>query len=81
MDFFEAGMLDMGVDLRSGNAGMTQHHLDRSQICPMIQEVGGERMAQHMRGYRFGNPSSNRAILENFPKTLPAHGPTQPGEK
>lgn len=36
MDLFEAGVLNMGVDLGGGNTGMPQHHLNRSKICSMI---------------------------------------------
>ena len=36
VDFFEAGMLDMGVDLRGSDTGMAQHHLDGPEICAMI---------------------------------------------
>jgi len=41
-------MLDMGVDLRGGDTGMTQHHLDRPKVRPMIQKMGGERMPEHV---------------------------------
>ena len=39
----------MGIDLGRGNIGMTQQFLDASQIGTVIQEVGGEGVAQHMR--------------------------------
>ena len=63
MDFFEASVLDVCVNLRGGNAGMAQHGLDRSEIGPMIQEVSGEGVPQHMGGDRLGNPGSNRTAL------------------
>lgn len=63
MDFFEAGVLDMGVDLRGGNAGMAQHHLDRSQIRPMIQQMGRKRMPEHVRREWFCDVSPYRPAL------------------
>jgi len=63
MDFFEAGLLDMGVDLCGSDAGMAQHHLDGSQIRSMIQEVGGEGMPQHMGRDGLINAGSTRTGL------------------
>ncbi len=37
MNLFEAGLLDMGIDLCRGNAGMAEHHLNRTKIGTMIQ--------------------------------------------
>ena len=39
----------MGVNLRCRNIGMAQHFLYAAQICPICQEVAGERVAQNMR--------------------------------
>ena len=76
MDFFETGVFDMGIDLCGGDAGMAQHHLNRPKIRSMIQQMGGKRMPEHVRRDGFANPGSSRAVLEDFPKTLSAHGPT-----
>ena len=38
-------------------------------------------MSKHMRRNGLGNPGSNGTILEDFPKTLPGHRSTQPGQK
>ncbi len=46
VDFFEVGVGDMGVNLGSGDVGMAEHSLDRSQIGAIHEEVGGETMAQ-----------------------------------
>ena len=59
VDFFEAGLLDMGVDLGGGDAGMAQHGLDGPQIRAMVQQVGGEGMAKHMGEYALGDARSN----------------------
>ena len=48
MNGFKTGVLNMGVNLGGGNTGMAQHRLDGPQIGPMIQQVGGERMPEHV---------------------------------
>ena len=81
MNFFESGLFHMRIDLSGGDTGMAQHRLHRPQIRPVIQEMGGKRMTQHMGGNRLGDSGSDRAPLENLPKTLPGHGPSQPGQQ
>ena len=48
VDGFKTGVLDMRIDLGGGNTGMAQHGLDGPQIGPMIQQVGGKRMPEHV---------------------------------
>jgi hypothetical protein len=36
VDGFEAGVFDVGIDLRGGDAGMAQHHLNRSEVGTMV---------------------------------------------
>ena len=81
VDCFEAGVFNVGIDLGGGNAGMPKHGLYGPQIRSMIQQMGRERMPEHMWRDGLGNPGSSRAIFKHFPKILPTHGPTQPGEK
>jgi len=49
MNFLEAALLHMSINLRSGNVGMAEHHLDRTQVSPVIEEVGGERVPECVR--------------------------------
>ena len=39
---------DMGIDLRGGYIGVAEHLLDRAQVGSVVEEVGGERVAQHV---------------------------------
>ena len=49
MNLFEAGLLNMGIDLCRSNTGMAEHHLDRTKIGTMIQSMRGKGMAKHVR--------------------------------
>ena len=40
---------NMGIDLGSGNIGMSQHDLDGAKIGPVFQQMGGKAVAEHMR--------------------------------
>ena len=44
---------DVGVDLRGGDAAVPEHLLDGAQVGAALQQVGGEGMAQRMRGNLF----------------------------
>ena len=41
--------IEMRIDLRRGNAGVTAQFLHRPQIAGRLQYGRGERMAQHVR--------------------------------
>src|SRR5258708_29342785 len=49
VDLGEVLEVEMGIDLRRGDARVAQHLLDRAQVARGLQHVGCERMAQHMR--------------------------------
>ena len=48
VEFPEAGLVDVGVDLGRADVGVAEHGLHRPQIRTVVQEVGGKGMAQHM---------------------------------
>ena len=48
VDPLQPGPGVVGVELGGGDVGVSQHHLDRPQIRPADQEMGGEGMAQDM---------------------------------
>lgn len=50
MNSFEAVLVDMGVDLCGCDVRMAKHHLHRSKVCSMGEEVGGKGVSEHMRG-------------------------------
>jgi len=64
--------VDMGVNLRGGNIRVTQHLLNRSQIGPALQKMGGKRMPQRMRLYFLFDPGLLGIMLDDLPKALPA---------
>ena len=41
--------VDVSVDLRGGNVRMPKHFLDRAQVSPAFQQVGGERVSERVR--------------------------------
>ena len=42
VDGFESAVVNVGIDLGSGNIRMAQHQLDGPQIGAMLEEVGGK---------------------------------------
>lgn len=42
MDLPESLPVDVGIDLGGGDVRMAEHHLDRTQVCPPLEEVGGK---------------------------------------
>ena len=44
----EPGRQDVGVNLGGRDVGVPQHLLDAPQIRAVIEEMGGEGVAQHM---------------------------------
>ena len=48
--FLEMRVGHVGVDLGSGDIAVPQHRLDRAQVGAIHQQVGGERVAQGVRG-------------------------------
>ena len=45
---FELGYRDMGVDLGRPDVLVAQEKLDRADVEPLFEEMGGEGMAQDM---------------------------------
>mgnify|MGYP000450889125 CR=1 FL=1 len=48
MGLGEAFATHVGVDLGGGDVGVTEHFLDRAQVGTVVEQVSGERGAQHM---------------------------------
>ena len=48
MDIPELAIGNMSINLGRGDIAVAQKFLNRSQIDPLIQQIGGERMAQGM---------------------------------
>ena len=56
VDLGEVIDVDVGIFLCGRQADMPQQLLDRAQIRAHLQQVGGKRMAQGMRGDRHPDP-------------------------
>ena len=39
----------MGVNLGGADVGVSQHLLERAQVCAVGEQVAGERVAEHVR--------------------------------
>ena len=46
MDIPELAVGHMSVDLRGGNVGVTEHYLYRADVGAVVEEVGGEAVAE-----------------------------------
>lgn len=81
VNFFEAGLFDVSIDLSRADIGMAQHDLNRTKVGAVIQEMGCEGMTQHMRGYGFGDSGPPSPGPENFPESLPGERPAQSSQE
>src|SRR5215204_4643400 len=57
----QARFQDVGVDLRRGQVGVPQHHLDGAQVGAPVEQVGRERMADDVPAERVAYPD-RRAV-------------------
>ena len=46
MDGAEAVLVDVGVDLGGGDIGVAEHFLDDAEVGAVVEEVGGEAVAE-----------------------------------
>src|SRR3954471_18254810 len=63
----------VSVDLRRLQAGMTQELLDRTQIGPPVEQMGGERVAKGVRMRGRGSAPAEDAA--DVPRTEPVPSP------
>lgn len=66
-------MIDMRINLGSGDIGVAEHHLHGPQIGAMSKKMCCEGVAQHMRGDVFADTSCDRKFLEDLPEAQPCH--------
>src|ERR1051326_4789083 len=65
--------LDMGVDLRRRYVSMPEHLLHAPEIGPVVEQVAGERMSQHMRRQLcWVEPSGKSQFFEQLRTALPS---------
>lgn len=65
MYFFEVLVGNMGVDLGGGDVGVAEHGLYGADVSTVHEEVGGEAMAQGMRGNVFGDAGHFGVFLDD----------------
>src|SRR6188472_3361920 len=75
----EPARLDPGVDLGGRDARVPEELLDRAQVGAALEQVGGERVAQHVRRdaagkARLAHPALEPASYVRGVKAAPALG-------
>lgn len=65
VDFFEVLVGNVGVNLGSGDVGVSEHGLDGADVGAVHEEVGGEAMAQGMWGNVFGDAGHFGVFLDD----------------
>ena len=58
-------VVEVRVDLRSADVGMAEQFLHRTQVVRRLQQMRGERMAQHVRVYMLRQPGPLRLDVEH----------------
>ena len=67
MHALEPRTIDMRVDLRCGNVGMTEQLLDLPQIGTSRQQVCRKTVAKRVRIDRRRSPGADRVLLDQDP--------------
>ncbi len=66
MDGAEAVLVDVGVDLGGGDVGMAEHFLDDSEVGAVVEEVGGEAVAELVGMDFLGEASGGGAFADDL---------------
>ena len=66
MDILQTLFRYAGIDLRSSDAGVAEHFLDRAQVGAALQQMCGKGMAQQVRR-KFGHAYLAAVFLDQFP--------------
>ena len=67
--------MDVGVDLGGGDIRMAQHGLDGSKVRAVLEQVGGEGVAQDVGADgASGDPGFHGIFLEQTPQLLAGQG-------
>ena len=81
IDLLQPFHADVGIDFRSGDGRMAQHHLDCPKIRPMFQKVGGEGVTQGVWRELVGDTDFPAVSFQDFPESLAGQGVSKPVEK
>ncbi len=66
MDFPEAFLIDVGVDLGGGDVGVAEEFLDDAEVGAAFEEVGGERVPQQVRVDVLLDAGEGGALLDDL---------------
>ena len=79
MGVAEVLLTHVGVDFRGADAGMPQQFLNDPKVRPMLEQMGGEAMAKHVRGHGTFNPATPHPLLDSQPERDGSKGRPAPG--
>jgi len=65
--FGKAFRADVGVYLSGANIGVSQHFLHGAQVCAVVEQVGGEGMAQGVGGNILPDVGASRMTFHHAP--------------
>ena len=71
VDLLQPRMLDVSIDLRGLNVGVSKHLLDLPQVRSTGQQVRRETMTQRVRTDVAGDPNSFRVAFDESPQLDP----------
>jgi hypothetical protein len=71
VDRAEVLAVDVGVELCGGQIGVSEHLLDRPEIGPALEEMGGKGVAEGVRGDPFGKAGPLSVTLDDAPGAYP----------
>ena len=66
MDGAEAVLVDVGVDLGGGDVGVAEHFLDDAEVGAVIEEVGGEAVAELVGMDFLGEACGGGALIDDL---------------
>ncbi len=75
VDGSETRLQDVRVDLRGGQIGVAEHHLDRAEIGTALEQVRRERVADYVRAERRADTGASAVRPQNLPEPDPAERP------
>ena len=64
VDRLETRRVDVGVNLRGGDAGMAEHFLHLPQVGTATEHVRGEAMPQPVGAHRLGRAGPRGVLLQ-----------------
>src|SRR5262245_9279375 len=69
VDDAHAPLEDVCVDLRGGQIGVSEHHLDGAQIGAPLEQMRRKRVSQHVRADRSAQPRLPDVRFQDLPET------------